>query len=97
MRRLSNVIGFDDGPFTREHRGVLARITPFYLDVPPNDAIYYPIYTKCVELDLPIDSARARAVPATRATSRGTGSRSKRRAKRRSASGLAAFSGSRSS
>ncbi len=40
--------------FTREHRGVLARITPFYLDVPPNDAIYYPIYTKCVELDLPI-------------------------------------------
>ena len=40
--------------FTREHEGVLARITPFYLDIPPNDAIYYPIYTKCVELDLPI-------------------------------------------
>jgi len=33
---------------------VLARITPFYLDIPPNDAIYYPVYAKCVELDLPI-------------------------------------------
>jgi predicted TIM-barrel fold metal-dependent hydrolase len=40
--------------FTREHAGVLCRITPFYLDVPPNDAIYYPVYTKCVELGLPI-------------------------------------------
>jgi len=33
---------------------VLARVTPFYLDVPPNDAIYYPVYAKCIELDLPI-------------------------------------------
>jgi predicted TIM-barrel fold metal-dependent hydrolase len=33
---------------------VLARITPFYLDVPPNDAIYYPVYAKCIELGLPI-------------------------------------------
>lgn len=33
---------------------VLARITPFYLDVAPNDAIYYPVYAKCIELDLPI-------------------------------------------
>jgi predicted TIM-barrel fold metal-dependent hydrolase len=40
--------------FTADHNGVLCRITPFYLDIPPNDAIYYPIYTKCVELDLPI-------------------------------------------
>jgi predicted TIM-barrel fold metal-dependent hydrolase len=40
--------------FTRDYSGVLARITPFYLDVPPNDAIYYPVYAKCVELDLPI-------------------------------------------
>ena len=31
---------------------VLARITPFSLDVPPNDAIYYPFYAKCIELDL---------------------------------------------
>jgi predicted TIM-barrel fold metal-dependent hydrolase len=40
--------------FTREHDGVLCRITPFYLDIPPNAAIYYPIYSKCVELGLPI-------------------------------------------
>lgn len=33
---------------------VLARITPFYLDVAPNEAIYYPVYAKCIELDLPI-------------------------------------------
>jgi predicted TIM-barrel fold metal-dependent hydrolase len=33
---------------------VLARITPFYFDLPPNDRVYYPIYTKCCELDLPI-------------------------------------------
>jgi len=40
--------------FTRDHGGVLARITPFYIDVPPNDAIYYPFYAKCIELDIPI-------------------------------------------
>ncbi len=40
--------------FHREHRVVLARITPFYLDIPPNDAVYYPVYAKCIELDLPI-------------------------------------------
>ncbi len=40
--------------FSRDHDAVLCRITPFYLDIAPNDAIYYPIYTKCVELDLPI-------------------------------------------
>jgi len=36
------------------HDVVLARITPFYLDIAPNEAIYYPVYAKCVELDLPI-------------------------------------------
>ncbi|MGE4607653.1 MAG: amidohydrolase family protein [Myxococcota bacterium] len=40
--------------FSQEHSAVLCRIIPFYLDIAPNDAIYYPIYTKCVELDLPI-------------------------------------------
>jgi len=40
--------------FHRDHPVVLARITPFYFDVPPDDAIYYPFYAKCVELDLPI-------------------------------------------
>ncbi len=40
--------------FTADWNVVLARITPFYLDIPPNDAIYYPVYAKCIELDLPI-------------------------------------------
>jgi predicted TIM-barrel fold metal-dependent hydrolase len=40
--------------FRAEHGAVLARITPFMLDIPPNDAIYYPVYAKCIELDLPI-------------------------------------------
>jgi uncharacterized protein len=40
--------------FVGEHGAVLARITPFAIDVPPNHAIYYPVYAKCVELGLPI-------------------------------------------
>ena len=37
---------------TRDHPVVLARVTTFGIDVPPNDAIYYPFYAKCIELDL---------------------------------------------
>ncbi len=33
---------------------VMARVVPFTYDLPPNDAAYYPLYTKCVELDLPV-------------------------------------------
>jgi hypothetical protein len=40
--------------FRRNHPVVLARITPFLFDIPPNDAIYYPVYSKCIELDLAI-------------------------------------------
>ena len=40
--------------FAREHPLVLARITPFYFDLPPDDRLYYPIYEKCIELGLPI-------------------------------------------
>ncbi len=40
--------------FAGEYDAVLCRITPFFLDVPPNHAIYYPVYAKCVELSLPI-------------------------------------------
>lgn len=32
----------------------MARVVPFDLDIPPSDAIYYPLYAKCVELDLPL-------------------------------------------
>ncbi len=33
---------------------VLARITPFYFDLAPDDRAYYPIYAKCIELGLPL-------------------------------------------
>lgn len=36
----------------RDYPVVLARVTPFQLDLPPNDPIYYPFYAKCIELDL---------------------------------------------
>jgi predicted TIM-barrel fold metal-dependent hydrolase len=32
----------------------LARVVPFLVNRPPNDKMYYPIYAKCIELDLPI-------------------------------------------
>ena len=38
----------------REQPVVLARITPFLINLPPNDKVYYPVYAKCIELDLPI-------------------------------------------
>jgi len=40
--------------FHGEYGPVLARITPFGIDVPPNHAIYYPVYTRCIDLGLPI-------------------------------------------
>jgi predicted TIM-barrel fold metal-dependent hydrolase len=33
---------------------VLARITPFMINLPPDDRVYYPVYAKCIDLDLPI-------------------------------------------
>ncbi len=33
---------------------VLAKITPFMIDLPPSAPEYWPVYAKCVELDLPI-------------------------------------------
>jgi predicted TIM-barrel fold metal-dependent hydrolase len=33
---------------------VLARAVPFMIDLPPNDRAYYPLYARCIELDLPI-------------------------------------------
>ena len=32
----------------------MARVTPFTIDVAPSDALYYPLYAKCIELDLPL-------------------------------------------
>jgi predicted TIM-barrel fold metal-dependent hydrolase len=38
----------------RHHPVTLARVVPFDIDLPPSDAVYYPLYVKCVELDLPL-------------------------------------------
>ncbi|MEX2159836.1 MAG: amidohydrolase family protein [Dehalococcoidia bacterium] len=38
----------------REHPVVLARAVPFMVGLPPDDRAYYPIYAKCIEMDLPI-------------------------------------------
>jgi predicted TIM-barrel fold metal-dependent hydrolase len=39
----------------RDEPVVLARITPFMIGaIPPNEKEYYPVYAKCIELDLPI-------------------------------------------
>lgn len=38
----------------REHPVALARVTPFMINLPPDDRVYYPLYAKCIELDLPI-------------------------------------------
>jgi predicted TIM-barrel fold metal-dependent hydrolase len=33
---------------------VIARAVPFMINLPPDDRVYYPLYAKCIELDLPI-------------------------------------------
>ena len=38
----------------RDHPVVLARVTPFMVDLPPNDRVYYPLYAKCIELGIAI-------------------------------------------
>jgi predicted TIM-barrel fold metal-dependent hydrolase len=40
--------------FAADHPLVLVRVTPFGCDLPPTHPRYYPIYSKCVEMDLPI-------------------------------------------
>jgi predicted TIM-barrel fold metal-dependent hydrolase len=39
---------------TKDHPVVLARVVPFFFNLPPDDRVYYPIYAKCCELGLPI-------------------------------------------
>ncbi|MEM9255812.1 MAG: amidohydrolase family protein [Pseudomonadota bacterium] len=31
---------------------VMARVTPFEMDLPPNDPVYFPLYAKCIEMDI---------------------------------------------
>jgi predicted TIM-barrel fold metal-dependent hydrolase len=57
--------------FAGDYGPVLARITPFAIDVPPNDRIYYPVYTRCIDLGLPISintGSRVHPRPASAST-----------------------------
>jgi len=38
----------------RDQPVVMARVVPFLHDLAPNHRSYYPLYAKCIELDLPI-------------------------------------------
>lgn len=38
----------------RSHPVAMARVVPFLYDLAPNHRSYYPLYAKCIELDLPI-------------------------------------------
>ncbi|NQX87548.1 MAG: amidohydrolase [Halioglobus sp.] len=38
----------------KDYPVIMARVTPFELDLPPNDPIYYPLYAKCIEMDIPV-------------------------------------------
>lgn len=38
----------------RDYPVIMARVTPFEWDLPPNDPIYYPLYAKCIEMDIPV-------------------------------------------
>lgn len=38
----------------KAHPVACAAVVPFGIDLPPSDALYYPLYAKCTELDLPL-------------------------------------------
>ena len=38
----------------KDHPVALARIAPFQVGLPPDDALYYPLYVKCAEMALPV-------------------------------------------
>ncbi len=38
----------------RSHPTACAKVVPFGFDIAPSDALYYPLYAKCIELDLPL-------------------------------------------
>jgi predicted TIM-barrel fold metal-dependent hydrolase len=39
---------------TRAEPVVMARVVPFMFDLAPNEREYFPLYTRCIELDLPV-------------------------------------------
>jgi predicted TIM-barrel fold metal-dependent hydrolase len=38
----------------RNHPTACVKVVPFGFDIAPSDALYYPLYAKCIELDLPL-------------------------------------------
>jgi predicted TIM-barrel fold metal-dependent hydrolase len=38
----------------RDEPVVLTRLVPFMVNLPPDDKAYFPVYAKCIELDLPV-------------------------------------------
>jgi predicted TIM-barrel fold metal-dependent hydrolase len=42
------------GAVVKDHPVVVARAVPFMINLPPDDRAYYPLYAKCIELELPI-------------------------------------------
>jgi predicted TIM-barrel fold metal-dependent hydrolase len=38
----------------RDHGAVLVRMVPFVIGLPPSDRVYYPVFSKCVELGVPV-------------------------------------------
>ncbi len=38
----------------QHHPVAIARVVPFLINLPPNDRVYYPLYTRCIDLDLPV-------------------------------------------
>jgi len=38
----------------RDYPTACAKVIPFAFDIAPSDALYYPLYAKCIELDLPL-------------------------------------------
>lgn len=51
-RGMKAVRAFD--ALVKNHRAVTARLLPCLIGAPPDDRIYYPIYTKAVELGVPV-------------------------------------------
>jgi predicted TIM-barrel fold metal-dependent hydrolase len=40
--------------WVRNEPVVLCRLVPFMVGLPPNDKSFYPVYAKCIDLDLPV-------------------------------------------
>ena len=51
-RGMKGIWALED--MAKEYPVAMARIAPFEIDVPPDHAMYYPLYAKCIEMDMPV-------------------------------------------